>query len=316
MASDALADLDDLLNELDNSSRKSVAPQPVVAQSSPKSSPAPAPAPAPTPAPQSSGNNSGWKDELEGLLNELSVAEGPKSHAPAPTPISNQNQQPRASTTTTTTTQVRTIVSGPPPTFNTSAYEEIIFAPANSHIDLTLQEGALLKELNRARTHPHEYADILERDRKPYFDGKNLKLPNANVILVTEEGVGAVNEAIDFLRKQKPLPPFALSPGMTKAAREAIAEVGKIGDTACESIKRFDQYGRFEQEAVEIASFGTADAKEIVIRFLICDGSSDRIQRAYIFEPIYGAIGLSVGEHNSQYKSMACINFTKMFHPK
>lgn len=314
MASDALADLDDLLNELDSSTRKSAPPQTVaVSQPAPKAA-----APAPTQAPQSSGN-SAWKDELEGLLNELNVAEGPKSHAPAPTPATNQNQ-PKASTTTTTTTttqpQVKTIVSGPPPTYSTSAYEQILYAPANSSIDLTLQEGALLKELNRARTHPHEYADILERDRKPYFDGKNLKLPNSNVILVTEEGVGAVNEAIDFLRKQKPLPPFGLSPGMTKSAREAIEEVGKIGDTACESIKRFDQYGRFEQEAVEIASFGTSDAKEIVIRFLVCDGSSDRIQRAYIFEPIYGAIGLSVGEHNSQYKTMACINFTKMFHPK
>jgi len=183
-------------------------------------------------------------------------------------------------------------------------------------VTLTAEEQNLIQELNRARTNPYGYAEVLEKERRPYFNGKHLKLPGTNVLLVTEEGLAAVDDAIAFLRAQQPLPPFKISPGMVSAAKEALGEVGPTGDTSCESIRKFDKFGRFEQEAVEIASFGTSDAREIVVRFVVCDGQPDRVQRTYIFEPIYSCIGLAVGEHRSAYKTMACINFTKAFHPK
>lgn len=36
-------------------------------------------------------------------------------------------------------------------------------------------ELAIIDELNRARTNPKGYATLLERERKPRFDGDNLK---------------------------------------------------------------------------------------------------------------------------------------------
>ena len=46
----------------------------------------------------------------------------------------------------------------------------------------------------KARTNPLEYADILEKERRPYFNGKHLKLPGSNVILVTEVRAALVQD--------------------------------------------------------------------------------------------------------------------------
>ncbi len=50
---------------------------------------------------------------------------------------------------------------------------------------------------------------------------------------------------------------------------------------------RLDNYGRFEVEAVELVSFGNADPREIVLRFLVGDGSPERTHRRHIFNPDY-----------------------------
>jgi uncharacterized protein YkwD len=334
---DPLADLDNLLNELDRSASappKATSPPPNRAQTATNTVnkiPAPAPQVQPAAPPAQSSNNDSWKNELEDLLSELSVAAPSTSTqkpapaastsvsaAPTPRPAAQQTP-PAAAPAPTPVSNVpvaRTIVSAPAPTYTATEVSQITFTSGGPIVQLSPEEEGLVRELNMARSNPHAYAAILESERKPYFDGKNLKLPGSNVILVTEEGAAAVDEAIRFLRSTNPLPPFNVSSAMAKAAHEAISEVGPTGETSCESIKRFEQYGRFEQEAVEIASFGTADPREIVVRFLVCDGQPDRVQRTYVFEPIYQCIGLAIGEHKSAYKTMACINFTKMFHAK
>jgi len=338
-SSDPLADLDDLLNQLDNSSQKraSSIPSKKISSSSDEVSSS---AVLPSSGAQSSlahtpeKNNQEWKSQLDSLLNELSLSE-PTSSSRSPSkpqstiqsavpvtssPSSVPSYKETPSYATMDSTRVNPAVVpqqnvqvNPVNPAVSNVSEEIVFLPSRGTVELSPEEKALVQELNRVRTCPQVYADILERDRRPYFDGKHLKLPGSNVILVTEEGATAVDEAIRFLKNQKPFPPFSVSVGMTKAAKEAIGIVGPSGDTACESIQRFEQYGKFEQEAVEIASFGTKDAKEIVMRFLICDGNSERIQRTYIFEPIYKAIGVAIGSHNSAYRTMACVNFTKNF---
>eukprot|EP01117_Protostelium_nocturnum_P020648 TRINITY_DN939_c0_g2_i1.p1 TRINITY_DN939_c0_g2~~TRINITY_DN939_c0_g2_i1.p1 ORF type:complete len:356 (+),score=88.07 TRINITY_DN939_c0_g2_i1:204-1271(+) len=353
---DPLAELDFLLNELDNSAKPSDPPQvsipvpqvnPVTSSSSSSAAPL--------------GSNDSWKNELDDLLSELSTNPTVSSSQPlnrnasqtswqhsAPLPVEDEqltstyvppsfpaSSAPRhttqynepvqrsssVSSSNFSSTQSRPVVA---PSSSVPVHTpSISFAPlpiefsAGGSVPLSREEQNLIQELNHARTNPSAYADILERDRKPYFEnGKHLKLPGTNVLLVTEEGVNAVNDAIHFLRSQAPLPPFKVSAGMVNAAKEAIAEVGPVGETSCESIRRFDNYGRFEQEAVEIASFGTSDSREIVLRFIVCDGQPDRIQRSYIYEPIYSCVGFSIGEHKSAYRTMACINFTKGFIPK
>ena len=50
----------------------------------------------------------------------------------------------------------------------------------------------------------------------------------------TREGVGAVDDAIRFLRRARPLPPLAFSDGMSAAAAEHVRGTGRAAplDTA------------------------------------------------------------------------------------
>lgn len=77
-----------------------------------------------------------------------------------------------------------------------------------------------------------------------------------------------------------------------------------------------ENFGTFEEEAVEIVSFGEFPPQEVIIRFLIGDGNPERTHRNHLFNPKFQTIGVAVGTHNSQYKRMTCINFTHAFTEK
>eukprot|EP01114_Cavostelium_apophysatum_P009611 TRINITY_DN2281_c0_g1_i1.p1 TRINITY_DN2281_c0_g1~~TRINITY_DN2281_c0_g1_i1.p1 ORF type:complete len:405 (+),score=102.81 TRINITY_DN2281_c0_g1_i1:99-1313(+) len=184
-------------------------------------------------------------------------------------------------------------------------------------LPLNQEETDLANEINRARQNPREYANILQSDRRPHFNGKGLKIPGTNAILQTTEGVEAVDEAINFLNSVQPLPPFKIALGMTKAARAAVQEVGAKGEfAASRSINKLDDYGTFEVEAVELVSFGTNNSREVVLRFLVGDGNAERTHRKHMYNPDYKCIGVAVGPHQSNFKSMAVINFANGFRDK
>nr|MDQ3816913.1 hypothetical protein [Acidobacteriota bacterium] len=68
-------------------------------------------------------------------------------------------------------------------------------------------EKEIIDEMNLARAEPQVYAGFVEEYKK-YYDGNRLQIPGRKKSLVTTEGVAAVDEAINFLRNQKPLPPL------------------------------------------------------------------------------------------------------------
>jgi hypothetical protein len=71
---------------------------------------------------------------------------------------------------------------------------------------------AIIHEINIARQNPTVYATFLEPTRQKYA-GRVCLMPGS-VRVCTREGVRAVEEAIRFLRRARPLPPLALSPGL------------------------------------------------------------------------------------------------------
>jgi hypothetical protein len=176
-------------------------------------------------------------------------------------------------------------------------------------------ESLLFREINNVRRNPAEYANILEKERKPYFEGRMLKKPNTKIALQTEEGVSAVDEAIKALRVQPSLPELTVSYGLTLAAREAVAELGGADDRI-DSVHRLYKFGDFEDQAVEIASFSRPpfDAREQVLRLLIGDGNQLREHRMYILSPSFKVVGVAVREVPRGPESVASlINFTKRF---
>ena len=87
----------------------------------------------------------------------------------------------------------------------------------------------LFAEHNIARTTPSVYADTLAQ-LLPYFRSATvLDLPGRTDLRM-EEGKAAFEEAIDFLREQRPLAPLTtLSRGLTQAAQDHVADSKTLG---------------------------------------------------------------------------------------
>jgi uncharacterized protein YkwD len=173
-------------------------------------------------------------------------------------------------------------------------------------------ENAVVHELNMARTAPKDYASFLEQYKK-YYDKKLLKLPGQTPIL-TNEGVGAVVEAIRFLRSVKPLPPLNPSKGMSSGASDHVTDQGPSGSTQhkgsdeSQAWDRVNRYGTWEKSIGENIAYGSDKARNIVMFLIIDDGVSSRGHRKNIFNPDFRVIGLACG-HHATYRTVCVITF-------
>lgn len=197
------------------------------------------------------------------------------------------------------------IVVTPAVTAETSAVAAI---PGNPSV----LEYHVLSELNRARTHPRQYASNLQELRR-HFRGKELRRPG-NIIILTKEGVSAVDEAIGFLRNAKPCPPLELSRGMSQGARDHVKEQGPAGTTGHDSADggkpwdRVSRYGEWKKSMAENISYGSDDARMVVMGLIIDDGVPDCGHRKNIFNPDFQVAGVACGPH-SVYGTMCVITF-------
>src|SRR5215472_6962800 len=82
-------------------------------------------------------------------------------------------------------------------------------------------EREFVTEINRLRTNPQSYVELLERRRNQY-DGTRLTLTGQGYAftVTTKEGWPAVEEAIEVLRSTLPLPALNVSEGLVLAARD------------------------------------------------------------------------------------------------
>jgi len=183
---------------------------------------------------------------------------------------------------------------------------------------LSHTESAILQEINIARSNPHGYSEVLEKERRPYFEGITFKPPGKEYVLQTREGRGAVDEAISYLRGVPGQPSLKPSYGLSAAALESVKEIGPTGQQAPgHSLKRIDKWGKLEgPKAVELVLFGNADAREQISRLLIGDGDPQREQRNHLYESKWRYIGIAVGEHASSYKQMAILILAEGFYDR
>jgi uncharacterized protein YkwD len=157
-------------------------------------------------------------------------------------------------------------------------------APAPEADDFST--AALIREINLARENPGLYAEFVAESRPLHM---------------VEHG-RAVDEAIRFLHKARPLSPLSLSSGMSRAAADHCAEQvnGQTGHDSQDGGSpgdRISRYGTWGIAYGENISYGQRTARNIVVALIIDDGIRSRGHRKNLFNPKFTVAGAAYGPH-------------------
>lgn len=179
------------------------------------------------------------------------------------------------------------LLAGPP--------AQVAPAPERAHAQ------AVVKELSWARTAPREYAGFL-RELRPLYDGKKLRLPG-EVPILTEEGAAALEEAIAFLEKARPIGPLRWNEGLAMAARDHAEDqartggTGHLGSDGSRLQARLLRHGLPLETFGEVIAYGRDPARMTAISLLVDDGVPNRGHRTLIFNPDLHAAGAATATH-------------------
>ena len=179
-------------------------------------------------------------------------------------------------------------------------------------------EKELFQLHNELRTKPQNFLPRL-RDLLSHFKDKVFTVPEEEPIQ-TFEGIKAVEEAIEFIKKQKPVPELTLNDDITKACKDHIEDIGPKGMTTHEGSERsnisdrLEKYCEWDGSIAENMDFGFKKAENIILNMIIDDGVKERFQRMNLFNPDFKKIGIAVGEHKI-YGICAVVGYCKNVRP-
>ena len=162
-------------------------------------------------------------------------------------------------------------------------------------------EEGVFNELNRFRSDPAAYADLL-RDYRPRFEGKRLiSDDDSEIDIMTREGVAAVDEAIRDLRHEKPLVELEWSDALARAAADHVAvqsRSGAVGHYTRGSGPGERMKARGGGPYVnEVITYGHHTPAGVVDQLLIDDGVPDRGHRFSLLRTTHRYAGVACGNH-------------------
>jgi uncharacterized protein YkwD len=167
--------------------------------------------------------------------------------------------------------------------------------------DVSRLERDVLTEINYARQHPREYAETL-REYRRYFDGRVLFLPGDRNGVVTNEGPDAVDEAIEFLERQAPLPALTRGEMLVLAAQDHADDQGMSGASGHVSRDGLTPGDRVRRRGGDIYVgegiwYGSGGPADVVRSLIVDDGVRSRGHRALLFQADFRYAGVGCGAH-------------------
>lgn len=162
-------------------------------------------------------------------------------------------------------------------------------------------EERLLAEMNSARTEPDKYLKKLEH-RKTLISGRILKLPGRPLFQMNE-GISAVDGAIEALRSTAPLDELEVSKGLTKVARAQLNDLiedpslGHYGKDGSDLTKRLNKFGVPGKSGENITNWEDTP-EDVTLALLIDDGVPGRHHRENVLNPKFQLFGAACGKVN------------------
>ncbi|MCI0512443.1 tetratricopeptide repeat protein [candidate division KSB1 bacterium] len=175
-------------------------------------------------------------------------------------------------------------------------------------------EQEVVAEINRLRTNPAEYADQYVAPFKIHFQG-NLITEPGKVSIITHEGVAAVEECYQVLKKTAAMRALLPARGLSRAAKDHVTGQGPTGDTGHDGVdgsrmsERIARYGNWGGGCAENISYGHNDARRIVLQLIIDDGVASRGHRKNLLNASYRFVGVACGAH-ARYGYMCVQDFS------
>ena len=156
-------------------------------------------------------------------------------------------------------------------------------------VDYARLSQEVLDEINLARHVPNSFVSSLI-SKYEFFDGNVYTAPGEFPI-ETYEGEKALNEAIDFLKSQEPLPVIVTHQGLQRVALEYAEDLVEHGDFSTPHIdtkdttpaQRISKIMRWAKMAGQCIALGNRTAADIVASLIIDDGNEERSNRKVLF---------------------------------
>ena len=175
--------------------------------------------------------------------------------------------------------------------------------------------------INKFRANPRELARHLERLKKYLDTSTNILSEPDKIQIQMVEGEDVFNEAINYLKSLRPLPPFQWEEALAQSAQEHVDDIGPKGlllyqsSDGTEPEDRITKYGEYKESLGENIDFGPNDAIGVIVSLTLDDGEEERPHRDNLFKNDYKKIGIACGPHQTEFQ-MCVMDLAYDFIPK
>ncbi len=204
------------------------------------------------------------------------------------------------------------------PTIESSWQNELNTAKDTAYLN-SLEQQVIL-ELNKVRSNPKLFAEEYMEELLTAYQGKLYCYPGQDPVK-SHEGISPLIECIAVLKATAPMPILQPAEGLAKAAGELVSDqqknggIGHFAHNGSTPQKRIEKYGNWDICSAEDITYGSFEARQIVIALLIDDGVPDRGHRKNILNPCFHFAGVANGKHPS-YLSMCAIDYAGEYKTK